>query len=153
MDRINPVRKSMQTILAAVSDENSRAELAAHIHGVSLFAAMLARLRNENEELASIAGLLHDVYRCAALQSDNHAVYGAQMAQAILEETGSFAKDEIRQIVGAIEHHSEKASQHSPFDEILKDADVLEHVFSQPTEPISEKERKRCEQLRKELNL
>lgn len=93
---------------------------------------MLAMKRNENVELAAIAGLLHDIY-------------------SLLCSIGSFARDEIDKISQAIYNHSDKDDTGALFDEILKDADVLQHFLYNPLAPVAEHERDRFMMLKEEL--
>ena len=56
-------------------------------------------------------------------------------------------------ICDAIWHHDDKESIDSPFAEILKDADVIDHCLTDPTNEIKEKERSRYEKLCLEFRL
>ena len=47
----------------------------------------------------------------------------------------------------------DKASIDSPFAEVLKDADVIDHTLTDPTKEIKEKERSRYEKLCREFRL
>ena len=152
MNRIEQVREKVDRIVCAMPEEEQKAARA-HLHGVALYCAMLARKRRENEELALIAGLLHDVYRCATLQSQDHAHKGAAMAREILDGLSLFTESEIAQISTAIYNHSDKLQIHTTFDEVLKDADVMEHVFSQPLALVQLNEQERYEKLVLELGL
>ena len=152
LNRIEQVREKVDRIVSAMPEEEQNAAHA-HLHGVSLYCAMLARKRRENEELALIAGLLHDVWRCATLQSQDHAHKGAAMAREILSGLNLFTESEIAQISTAIYNHSDKLQIHTVFDEVLKDADVLEHVFSQPLSLVQSNEQERYEKLAAELGL
>lgn len=57
------------------------------------------------------------------------------------------------QLCSAIYHHDDKLVIDSPMDELLKDADVIDHCFKDSSKPIKEKEQKRYENLCKELGL
>ena len=50
-------------------------------------------------------------------------------------------------------HHDDKAAVDSPMDELLKDADVIDHCFKDASKPVKEKEQKRYDALCKELGL
>ena len=60
--------------------------------------------------------------------------------------------DLVDRIIGA-DHHDNKAETDSPMDEVLKDADVIDHCLTDPTKEIKEKERARYENLCKEFGL
>ena len=59
MSRIKEMQKYVHHVLEGNEKEASQS---AHLHGVALAAAILARKRGENAELATIAGLLHDLH-------------------------------------------------------------------------------------------
>lgn len=57
--------------------------------------------------------------------SDNHAIKGAEQAEAILM---------------ALNAYSDKKTVHQPCDELLKDADVMDHCLYNADFPIAERE-------------
>ena len=101
-----------------------------HLAGVAEAAAELARRRGLNAELAEIAGWLHDIARALDPRAEKHGPRGAELAREWLSETGRFEESEIDTICRAIYYHSKKRLIHSPFDEVLKDGDVYDHVVS-----------------------
>ena len=56
-------------------------------------------------------------------------------------------------ICTAIYNHSDKAIVHSSLDEVLKDADVMQHVLYNPLVEVKEHEKDRFDILKKEFNL
>ena len=62
MDRIEKVREVVDVILLEMSDDQFRRHAYVHLYGVSQACALLAMKRNENVELATIAGMLHDIH-------------------------------------------------------------------------------------------
>lgn len=62
-------------------------------------------------------------------------------------------KEETNLICSAIYNHSDKHIIHSKFDEILKDADVLQHNLYNTTFAVIEKEKFRYENLLKEFGI
>ena len=127
--------------------------LSAHICGVSKFCALLAMKRGLNAEIAAACGLLHDIYNTVDINSDNHAVLGAEFARGMLIASGAYSADEIELITTAISRHSEKRHVHTPYDELLKDADVLDHCFCNTGFPIAEWEKERYADLLAELGI
>lgn len=101
-----------------------------HLAGVAQAAAELARRRGLDAELAEIAGWLHDIARALDPWAEKHGPRGAELAGEWLSETGRFEESEINTICQAIYYHSKKRLIHSPFDEVLKDGDVYDHVVS-----------------------
>ena len=81
---------------------------------------MIALKRNENVELATIAGMLHDIYTYSMMDTYNH---------------------------------SSKETKHSSFDEVLIDADVLQHCLYNPLFAVAAHEKSRFENLKLEFGL
>jgi len=153
MERIETVRKVVDEILLNMSDHDERRCAYLHLYGVAQACAMLALKRHENTELAIIAGMLHDIYSYANMDSYDHAHKGAEMAQNILNTLNIFNEDEKRLICTAIYNHSDKSIIHGPLDELLKDADVMQHVLYNPLFEIKQHEENRFNTLKKEFNL
>lgn len=153
MNRLDKVRKYIDQVLFSMPDGiENRYKCFMHLYGVSQTCTMLAMKRKENIELAAIAGMLHDIYSCKALESQDHAHKGASMARKILDSMNIFADDEIDAVCGAIYNHSSKDTEHSPFDEVLIDADVLQHCLYDPTH-VAPHERARFEKLKIEFGI
>ena len=111
-----------------------------HLYSVSYFCTLLAMRRGLDPELASASGMLHDIYQIDPGLLEKHAKKGALKAESILRQTGLYSDEEIRIIKQAVSHHSAKRKYHGPYDELLKDADVLSHVLYNPDYGVSEKE-------------
>ena len=60
-------------------------------------------------------------------------------------------EEENAQICSAIYHHDDKLVIDDAFDELLKDADVIDHSLNDVSKAVKEKERQRYEQLTEEL--
>lgn len=73
MDRIEKVREVVDEILLNMPDDKERRCAYLHLYGVSQACALLALKREENVELAVIAGMLHDIYSYANMDSQDHA--------------------------------------------------------------------------------
>jgi len=153
MGRIEKVREVVDEILVNMSDHEERRCAYLHLYGVSQACALLALKRKENVELAVIAGMLHDIYTYANLDSRDHAHKGAETAKEILDSLEVFTEDEKNLIYTAIYNHSDKSLMHSWLDEILKDADVMQHVLYNPLFVIKEHEQKRFDSLKEEFGI
>ena len=153
MDRIEKVRKIIDEILLNMADHEERRCAYLHLYGVSQACSLLSVKRKENVELAVIAGMLHDIYSYANMDSQDHAHKGAVMARNILDSLNIFSEEEKNLICTAIYNHSDKSNVHDSLDEILKDADVMQHVLYNPLFDIKEHEQKRFSSLEKELYL
>lgn len=153
MDRIEKVREVVDKILLNMGDDEERRCAYLHLYGVSQACALLALKRENNVELALIAGMLHDIYSYANMDSQDHAHKGAEMARNILDSLNIFSEDEKNSICTAIYHHSDKTIVHNSLDEILKDADVMQHVLYNPLCDIKQQEQQRFSLLEIEFGL
>jgi len=136
MDRIGEIRRFyIEKLKNHAKNEASMQAAYAHSYGVSYMGAFIAAKRNENIELATIAGMLHDVAKFIVTDNpdESHAVQGSRIAFEWLQEIRLFSEDEVNIIITAIKNHENKASIDTPFDEVLKDADVMAHgLFNVP---------------------
>ena len=131
MDRLKLVREQVDGVLSALPEEEKRTGYI-HLYGVSQACAFLAIKRGEDAELAAVAGVLHDLYVYKTGSRADHAHKGAAFARGVLDAVGVFTEKEKIKITDAIYRHSDKAQVNSKFDEILKDADVLQHCLYDP---------------------
>ena len=152
MNRIEKVRETVDKIILDMNDNVERRCAYLHLYGVAQACALLAIKRKENIELAVIAGMLHDIYSYASMDSSDHAHKGLEMARDIMNSLSIFTETEINQVCTAIYRHSDKSIVHEQFDEILKDADVMQHVLYNPLFEIK-KEQKRFDSLKEEFHL
>ncbi len=152
MGRLKDLRKIIDEELKDM-DPNKKVSAIAHLYGVSLSATLIARRRHENSELAAMAGMLHDIAAYKTGSYDDHAHRGAKMAEDLLKDHALTNEEETKMIVSAIYHHDDKLVVDGPFDEVLKDADVMHHVFNDLDKPVKDKEKARYEALCKEFGL
>lgn len=124
-----------------------------HMTGVARFCTLLAMKRNLNIELATTCGMLHDIYYMTGGSSDNHAAKGAIQAKSLLQAMNTYSDDEINIITTAISRHSDKNTVHESYDELLKDADVMDHCLYNGDFPITEWEVARYNDLLIEFGL
>ena len=151
MDRLERVREEVDSILfRLVSDEDRRCGFV-HLYGVSDAATELAIRRRLDPELAAVAGVLHDLATYASGDSADHARRSSELGALLLDELGLFTKDEIQTIASAIAKHRDKASVDGPMEELLKDADVLQHWLYNPGLPPQASHAERRERLTREL--
>lgn len=153
MDRIEKVREVVDEILLKMTKDEARRHAYLHLYGVSQACALLALKRKEDVELAVIAGMLHDIYTYANLDSRDHAHKGAEMAREILDSLHIFEEDEKDLVCTAIYNHSDKSMVHGWLDEILKDADVMQHVLYNPLLDVKQHEQNRFGALKEEFDL
>ncbi len=153
MNRLEKIREFVHELILNVQDKEIRRIGYVHLYGVSQFCAQLALKRNLNPEIAAITGMLHDIYYIRTGIGDNHAHNGAEYVRPILRDIGIFKQEEQKIILSAIFHHSDKKSINGEYDELLKDADVLQHFLYNTKFDIYEKEVERLKNIFKEINL
>jgi predicted hydrolase (HD superfamily) len=151
MNRIEKLREHINSELLAIADLENRRIAYQHLYTVSVFAAMIAVKRGENPELATMAGMLHDFYSFMKMDSKDHGHKGAVFSKEVLERLAITNNEETQKISNAIYHHCDKGTVGYPFDEVLKDADVLAHCLHDITEAPVSWEVKRFEKLKKEF--
>ena len=124
-----------------------------HIIGVSCFCGLFAVKRKLDPELANIIGMLHDVYRLKTGVDEYHSASGAEMCRVALRGMDFLSVDEKRIILSAIFHHSDKAHVHREYDELIKDADLLQSFLYSGGKRAHVSCLTRLEKLSLEMNL
>ena len=152
-NRVEVLRKYIDEIILNMTDVEERRCAYMHLYGVSQFCALIALKREENSELATMAGMLHDIYSYATMDSNNHAHKGATMAKEILAKLNLTSDDESKLICDAIYTHSDKNLIHSNLNEVLKDADVLQHCLYNTMLEVKPHEKERYEKLKREFGI
>ena len=136
MDRIGTIRTFVIDILKTqAKNEGSLQAAYAHLYGVSYMTALIAAKRGANVELATIAGMLHDIasFILVDVTSANHAEKSTVLAMEYLLDINITSLEETEIICDAIKKHSDKMNIDSLLYEVLKDADVLAHgLFNVP---------------------
>ena len=154
MSRLKELRKYTDKALRkAIEDPNELKKAYVHLYGVSLAATMIAKKRGLDPEIASMAGMLHDLHAYKTGSYDDHAHLGADLARKILKKLDLTNEDETEQICSAIYHHDDKLAEDSPMDEVLKDADVIHHCMNDISKQIKEKEQARFDKLCAEFGM
>lgn len=153
MSRLKELRKYVDVELNKMEDVDKRTSAIAHLYGVSLVATMIARKRELDPEIAAMAAMLHDLYAYKSGSYDDHARKGADLAREILGKLKLTDESETELICSAIYHHDDKLVTDSPMDEVLKDADVIDHCLKDASKAVKEKEQARFESLCKEFGL
>jgi uncharacterized protein len=135
-NRLELVQDFVNGLVAAIA-KDKKPYFFAHLYGVASCSALLAVKRGLNPELASVAGMLHDINVVKTGSYDDHGAEGAKIAGAFLSGAALFSQAEITLITDAITRHCEKQTLHQPFDEVIKDADFLQPYLSNITIPPS----------------
>ena len=137
LTRIDTIRGYVDEMLNACEDREAARCGFVHLYGVGQACALIALRRGHDRayaELAEIAGMLHDYATYKDSTRENHAQCSSVQARDILTQTREFTTQEIDMICQAISRHSDKKNVHEEMDEILKDADVMQHWLRNPVE-------------------
>ncbi|MDY6046522.1 MAG: HD domain-containing protein [Anaerobutyricum sp.] len=151
MGRVKEIRNYINKEIMQLENKEKIPAALQHLYGVSLAATILAKKRGEDPELAAIAGMLHDIHAYKTGSYDDHAHKGSDMARDILEKLGLTTQEENEIICSAVYHHDDKLVIDNAFDELMKDADVIDHCLNDVSKAIKDKEKVRFEQLTEEL--
>ncbi len=153
MSRLKELRKYVNAELNKMEDMDKRTSAIAHLYGVSMAAAMIAKKRDLDPEIASMAAMMHDLHAYKKGSYDDHAHKGAELARKILKKLNITDEAETDMICSAIYHHDDKLVVDAPMDEVLKDADAMHHIMNDLSKPIKEKEQARFEKLCEEFGM
>lgn len=153
MNRLESICNIVDSILLERSELEHRHNGYIHLYGVSQFCSLLALKRGLNVELCAVAGMLHDIWSYKVSYSVDHGKLGSIEARKILNVVNCFSEEEIDIICSSIFKHSNKQDIDSDYDEILKDADVLQHYLYNTNFAINENEKDRLNILLKELGI
>lgn len=135
--RIDYVRNLLDEMLKNCEDKETARNGFVHLYGVGQACALLALHRGHDRkyaELAEISGMLHDYSTYKEGVRENHAEKSSVEAEQLLLKTEQFTAEEVTMICQAIRRHSDKKQVHTEFDEILKDADDMQHWLRNPVE-------------------
>ena len=150
MERIGAVQARVDRIVAGQTDATDIKFGYVHLYSVSQACALLAMKRQENVELAAIAGLLHDIYAYKTGARTDHAHQGGCPGEG--DYAGHRPVFRRRDGNGSRGDLSSQR-QDSPFDEVLKDADVLQHCLIMPLAEPAPHEAARFSRLKDELGI
>ncbi|GKU25054.1 HD domain-containing protein [Clostridium folliculivorans] len=153
MNRLEKVHEIVDSILMKQTNTEIRRHGYVHLYGVSSNCSILALRRGANAELSAVSGMLHDIYTYKAGDSYEHAKLGSIEARKILNEIKLFTEEEINIICKSIYNHSNKNDEGGIYEEILKDADVLQHYSYNTGFPVADHEKERVTKLFKELGI
>ncbi len=145
-NRLEILRNKIDNIILNEKSDHIRMYIS-HMYGVARFCTLLAMKRNLNVELAATCGMLHDIFYMSGGSSENHAAKGAKQAETILKTMRLYSDDEIKIVTTAISRHRDKTHMHEPYDELLKDADVMDHCLYNTAFPIAQWEMERYRNL------
>lgn len=138
--RLDDARSLIDGIIKGIEDEEAKRGAYVHLYGVGLMAALLAFKRGysrKTAELAEVAGMLHDLltYVDRSEDTDDHAHKCAEHAKVnVLDKLERYSDEEKTMIYNAVYNHSDKRIKGFWFDELVKDADAVQHTLRNPME-------------------
>jgi hypothetical protein len=154
MNRLQQTRQLIDSILLEMKDPVERRCAYIHLYSVSELAAMLAKKRGLNPELAAISGMFHDLYSYqTGVINHLHDQNGAEAIRPVVRELKIFSPEEQQCLISAVFHHCDKAHRHQPYDEVLKDADVLQSYLYNTSLPVYPVRAARLRAILSELGL
>jgi uncharacterized protein len=125
-----------------------------HSYGVASLAQLLAEVRGLDIEIAGVIGHLHDIGRVMYnILDETHAKVGAKEAERIMTNVDLFSIYEIKLICNAIEQHLNKTIIGGEYEELIKDADIMERYLCNRQRFENEDEGHRIPKVKAELNL
>jgi len=128
-ERFETVRSLVRTTLHATENSDMNQETWSGVSGVSSFAAMLAMRRGQSPEIAATAGLLHRYYFMKTGLPYFPGPNSAEAVRPILRDSLAYSDVELRVILRSIFYHEARALVHGPYEEIIKDAIMLQMYF------------------------
>lgn len=156
LTRVDLVRNFIDDKYKTFNDEELKRNAYVHSYGVGQAASLLALYRGfdtETAELACIAGMFHDFAKYYVEDTDDHAHVSAKFAEDFLTSSGDFTPEEIKLVVDGIYNHSDKKNDDGNyFNDLIKDADALQHYLRNPKESYW-LEKSRVKKTVEELNL
>lgn len=136
MNRISIVKQYVDHIIENIESDKGRKDAIIHTYGVAQCCSLIANRRGLNPELAFISGLLHDIYAYFSGSYLCHGQSGAEMARPAIRDMKIFSDEEKKIILSAIFYHSYKEVVHDEYDEVLKDADILQTFLNDSSSRI-----------------
>jgi hypothetical protein len=127
--RLESVRVRVNEMLLSIDGMAKRQEATVQLHGVSTFASMLAAKRGHNPQLAAIAGLFHGYYGYKTGIPEFPGPNSAEAARPILRDMGMLSEEEQITVLRSIFYQDDNRRTHGPYEEIIKDAHVLQLYF------------------------
>ena len=129
-NRVKSIRVLVNEMLSNLDSSVIKQEASAQLYGVSSFASMLAMKRGLDTEIAAITGLLHNYYFYKTGVSYFPGINSAETVRPIIRDLSIFSKDEQLVILRAIFYQNQRNQVHGPYDEIIKDAIIIQKFFN-----------------------
>lgn len=140
-------------IMNRIEEPEWRIRALGHSHAVAALAALLARRRGLDADVAAVCGILHDLAAYERRSYEAHAAYGAQRALEVLRELGETEASVLECVRSAILRHDDLRETDGPMDEVLKDADLLDNAQLKAPQELKAWEAERLRRVYEELGM
>lgn len=151
--RVELVRALVLETLHTIEKTSKKEGALVNLLEVSSFASLLAVRREQNSEIAAIAGLLHDFYFYKTGIKDFPGPNSADSVRPILRSTQIFTDEELSVILRSIFYQNDKHRVHGPYEEIIKDAILIQRYVQNPGDHFSKVEINRLQKGFVELGI
>ncbi|MCP3745419.1 MULTISPECIES: CHAP domain-containing protein [Paenibacillus] len=135
--RLESVRSLVHEMLVTTENTSMKQEAWVHLSGVSNFASMLAMRREQDVEIAAIAGVLHGFYFYKTGIKDFPGPNSADAVRPIIRSTQLFTDEEQLVILRSIFYQEDRHQVHGPCEEIIKDAILLQMYLQNTGDNLS----------------
>lgn len=151
--RLDRVRSLFYKNLFTVESSLERQEAWIQLSGVSSFASMLGMRRGQDPEIAAIAGLLHNYYYVKTGIQSFPGHNSADAVRPILRSSELFTEEEMTIILRSVFYQDDRQRSHGPYEEIMKDAILLQMYFHNTDNLVSTTDIHRLQNVFKELGM
>ncbi|QOS82686.1 CHAP domain-containing protein [Paenibacillus sp. JNUCC31] len=140
-------------MLLATENSTKKVEALVNLFGVSSFASLLAIRREQSSEIAAIAGLLHNFYFYKTGLKYFPGPNSADTVRPILHSTQIFTDEELSLILRSIFYQDDVHQVHGPYEEIIKDAILIQMYVLHPGDHFNKDEINRLQKGFVELGI
>ncbi|WP_440118955.1 CHAP domain-containing protein [Paenibacillus sp. QZ-Y1] len=152
-NRLDTVRALVHEMLLVTENISKKEEAWVILFGVSCIASLLAKRREQDSEISSIAGLLHGFYFYKTGIKTFPGPNSADTVRPILRSLQIFTDEELSIILRSIFYQEDNHRVHGPYEEIIKDAILVQMYFQNPNNHFSEIEINRLQKVFVELGI
>lgn len=151
--RLDYIRSLVYENLYKTESNLKRQKDWAELCGISNFASMLAIRRGKDSEIAAIAGLLHNYYFYKTGIKTFLGHNSADAVRPILRSSQRFTDEEMSFILRSIFYQDDRLRSHGVYEDILKDAIVLQMYLQYKDNHVSDSDIHRLQNIFKELGM
>ncbi|EPY03804.1 metal-dependent phosphohydrolase HD sub domain [Paenibacillus alvei TS-15] len=153
VSRFKSIQVLVHGLLQSMDSSVQKQDAAIRLYGVSAFASMLARKRGLQSELAAIAGVLHHYYFYKTGIEDFPGPNSSEAVRPMIRDLKLLSQEEQATILKAIYYHDDRHQRHGEYEEVVKDAIVLQKYFQTPNNQVDSRDSHRLQQVLGELTI